>query len=164
MRRGIATAVAVALAVVLGLLLLWPDGEVVRRVVLEVYLFFYKRGVPIWVTPEWYAAALNVLAFVPLGWLAVGLLRMRVSGAVLLLMAGSVLVELVQAAPGLSRDPSALDVLCNASGALLGALAARSVLGPLARRSSGAGGRADQDPRSHEGVHEVEDFGRDHLG
>lgn len=49
------------------LLLLWPSGVQVRRVNLDIYLFGLQRlGIPLWVTPEWYAAAANVLFPAPL--------------------------------------------------------------------------------------------------
>ena len=74
MARRAGTVVAALLALLLGALVLWPDGERVRRLVLDVYLFFLDHGVPPSVTPEHYAAALNILAFVPLGLVAVKML------------------------------------------------------------------------------------------
>ena len=113
--------VAGVLAVALGLLLLWPDGEAVRQVVLRIYLFGLHRGVSPRIGPEVYAAVLNVVVFVPLAWLGVAVLRRRPRTVVLVLVAVSVVAELVQASPWLGRVPSLLDVVCNAAGAVLGA-------------------------------------------
>jgi glycopeptide antibiotics resistance protein len=120
--RRLGLGAAVLLALVLGALLLWPDGEAVRRVVLDVYLFFLERGVPPSVTPEVYATALNVLAFVPLGVIGVAGLRRRVLTTVLVLAGVSALVEAAQLLPALHREASLLDLACNTAGALVGAL------------------------------------------
>lgn len=120
--RGRASvAVSAVLAAALAGLLLWPDGEAVRRVLLDVYLFGLRNGVPPRVGPEVYAAALNVLVFVPLGWIGVVLLRRGVLAVALGLLVVSATVELVQALPALGRVPSVLDVACNAVGGLVGA-------------------------------------------
>lgn len=126
--RRLGTAVAAVLALLLALVLLWPDGYVVNRAVVRVYVFFLERGMPQAVTPEHYATLLNVLAFVPLGWLGVAALRRRIVTTVLVLGGLSALVELVQLLPLLGREASVLDVVCNTGGALLGA-----VLGSLTR-------------------------------
>jgi VanZ family protein len=144
MARRAGTVVAAVLAVLLGALVLWPDGERVRRLVLDVYLFFLQRGVPPSVTPEHYAAALNVLAFVPLGWLGVALGR-RPRTVVLALAAASGLVETLQLLPFLHRDASLLDVACNTAGAAVGALAASAVVGRGGRRLEDAGGEESLD-------------------
>ncbi len=135
MARRLTTTLAVVLAVGLGLVLLWPDGWVVNRLVVDVYVFFLARGMPQAVTPEHYAAALNVLAFVPFGWLGVVGLRRRPWVVVAALAAVSMLVESVQLWPALHRDASPLDVVLNVTGAVVGALA-----GSLAIRRSGRGG------------------------
>ena len=140
------------LAVALGLLLLWPDGEVVRQVILRIYLFGLHRGVPPPVGPEVYATVLNVVAFVPVAWLGVVVLRRRPATVVLVLVALSALAELVQASPWLGRNPSLLDVACNAAGAVIGAL--------LGSRRRGAPDEHDdpglgepRDERLHPGPH-----------
>lgn len=119
-RWGATVLAAVLLAGVLAVLL-WPEGWSLNRAVVAVYVFFLHLGVPASVTPEAYAVVLNVLAFVPLGWLGVVLLRWRPVVVVGALATLSVLVELVQGLPGVSRDPSALDVVLNGAGAVLGA-------------------------------------------
>lgn len=119
MLRRVGTALAVVLTALLGLLLLWPDGELVRQALLRIYLFFLHRGVPPSVTPEVWENALNVVVFVPVAALAVVALRRRPLHVVAFLVLASVAVELVQSL--LARDPSLVDVLCNSTGAVLGA-------------------------------------------
>jgi glycopeptide antibiotics resistance protein len=126
--RRAGTVLAVLLVVAVGALLLWPNGEGVRRLLLDVYLFGLERGVPARVGPEVYATLLNVMAFVPLGWLGVAALHRRVPVVAATLLGASVVVELVQALPVMGRDPSVVDVACNAVGGLLGALLASAVL------------------------------------
>ena len=137
MRRRSGTAVAVGAAVVLVGILLWPDGWAVNRLVVRVYVVFLDLGVPPAVTPEHYAALLNVLAFVPLGWLGVAVLRRRPWVVVAALGAASALVETAQLWPGLRREPSLVDVACNVAGAALGVLAASVVAGRARRRVDG---------------------------
>ena len=103
-------AVAVIATVALAALLLWPDGEAVRMVILRIYLFGLHRGVPARFGPEFYAAVLNVLVFVPIGWAGVVLLRRRALTVALAIFALSATVELVQALPVLGRHPSVVDV------------------------------------------------------
>lgn len=146
-RAGIAAAVL--LATLLGLALLWPDGTAVNRAVVAVYVFFLERGMPQAVLPEHYAALLNVLAFVPLGWLGVVALRRRVRTTVLALAGLSVLAELAQLLPVVHREPSVVDVVANTAGALAGAL---------------LGSRARDEARRDEVVEEPEDVARDDVG
>lgn len=147
--RRAGVGLALVLAVLLLPVLLWPDGEAVRRVVVDVYVFFLERGMPQAVRPEHYAALLNVLVFVPLGWLGVAALHRRVGTTVVALAAVSGLVELVQLLPLLDRQSSLVDVACNTAGAALGALAAS---------------RVDEDPRRDEVVDEPRDVVRDDRG
>jgi glycopeptide antibiotics resistance protein len=116
----VSTAVAVALALVVLAILLWPNGYAVNRGVVAVYAFFLQLGVPPWVKPEAYAALLNVLAFVPLGWLGVVAIGRRPLVVAASLVVLSVTVELAQALPGLARDTSVGDVVLNGLGGLLG--------------------------------------------
>jgi glycopeptide antibiotics resistance protein len=142
--RTVVRGLALLATATLALLLLWPDGEAVRQVLLRVYLFGLARGVPPRIGPEVYATVLNVIVFVPLGWIGVDLLRRRASTVALSLLALSVGVELVQALPALGRAPSLLDVACNAAGGLIGALLGSVV---VRRRHQG----------QHTGVHETTD-------
>ncbi len=79
MLRRVGTVLALVFAVLLGGVLFWPDGSLVNRGVVEVYVVLLDAGVPPAVRPEHYGAALNVVAFVPLGWLGVAWLRRRVA-------------------------------------------------------------------------------------
>ena len=101
------------------------------------------------IRPEHYAALLNVLAFVPLGWLGVAALRVRVLTAVLVLAGLSGAVELVQLLPVMERQASLLDVACNTAGAAVGAFVAS---------------RVRQDAGRDEVVDEPRDVVRDDLG
>lgn len=135
MARRAGSAVAVVLAVALCGVLLWPDGWAVNRLVVRVYLVFLDLGVPTSVTPEHYAAMLNVLAFVALGWLGVAVLGRRPVAVVAVLAAASVLAETAQLWPALRREASLLDVACNVTGALIGAGAASLLVGLTRRRA-----------------------------
>jgi glycopeptide antibiotics resistance protein len=159
--RRVATGAAVVLAVLLTALLLWPDGEVVRRGVVRVYVFFLERGMPPRVTPEVYAVLLNVAVFVPPGWIGVAVLRRPPLRVALALTAFSAAVELTQALPAVGRDSSLLDVACNALGAVTGVVAASVV----SRRGLGHGtGAAVDQARVDQTGDERRDVGRDQLG
>ncbi len=154
MDRRVGTVLAVVLAIALGALLLWPDGWMVNRLVVRVYVVLLDLGVPPSVRPEHYAAALNVLVFVPLGWLGVSALRRPAWLVVAVLAGASAVVETVQLWPGLGREASLFDVACNTLGAGLGALAASAA----ARRRPGdehAGGDEALDERRHPGRDEL---------
>jgi glycopeptide antibiotics resistance protein len=158
--RRVAIGLAAGLAAGLAVVLLWPDGEAVRQAVLRVYVFFLHRGMPASVTPDVYAVVLNVVAFVPLGWVGVVLLRWSVPRVVLVLVALSAAVELLQALPGVGRDPSLLDVACNSLGAVIGALTASLV---RRRRDGRLAAVADQ-ARVDQSGDERRDVGGDRLG
>jgi hypothetical protein len=151
---------AVVLAAALVAVLLWPDGEAVNRAVVRLYVFCLERGMPSSVTPEAYSVVLNVVGFAVLGAIGVALLRWPAVRVALLLTAFSAAVELVQALPSVGRDPSLLDVACNALGALIGAAAASVVR----RRRNGGDGTAHDQAGIHEVADEGRDVGGDHLG
>ncbi len=156
----VAPVLAVVLAVLLVVVLLWPDGWVLNRAVVRVYVFFLERGMPQRVTPEVYAALLNIAVFVPFGWVGVTLLRWPPVRVATALAAASAAVELVQALPAVGRDPSLLDVACNALGAVVGVVAA-SVVG---RRRHGGNGAGDDQSGVDQPGDERGDVGGDHLG
>lgn len=89
--------------------------------------------------PHYYTAfenAVNVLAYMPLGFCIVLLRRRALSGAVLALLTGALLsasIEFIQQFLP-TRIASNLDVLCNASGALAGALLVWPFLHPRWQR------------------------------
>lgn len=146
MRTRVVAVVGAVLGVALAALLLWPDGEAVRRLLIDLYLVGLRSGVPPRIGPEVYAAALNVLVFVPLGWAGVAVLRRRPVTVALGLLALSAAVEAAQALPVLGRVPSVLDVACNAAGGLVGAVLASVVVGR---------GGDDEDTRVDESGDEV---------
>jgi VanZ family protein len=157
--RRVATVLAVVLAAVLLTLLLWPDGSAVNRGVVRLYVFFLDRGMPSSVTPEAYSVLLNVLAFAALGVIGVVLVRWPPVRVVLLLTAFSATVELVQALPSVGREPSLVDVACNALGAAVGVVAASVVR----RRGDRGGGALHDQAGLHEPGDEGRDVGGDHL-
>jgi glycopeptide antibiotics resistance protein len=121
-----------------ALLLLWPNGEQVRRLLLDVYLYgLYDLGLPPWVTPGVYSALGNVLLFAPAGLaLTLALGRRRVWWAVALCVLASVGVELAQATLlSARRVPDVGDVLCNTIGSLLGCTAGTAWLRWTERRA-----------------------------
>jgi glycopeptide antibiotics resistance protein len=131
------TGVGVAYLGGLAVLLLWPNGGQVRRLNLDLYLFFLRLGVPPAVTPGHYAFALNILIFAPPVF-AVALVTRGTSvwwwawaGA---LTSGS--IELLQRLALPSRVPSWSDVVANSLGAVLGAGAALVVRRRTSRRDA----------------------------
>jgi len=89
--------------------------------------------------PHYYTAfenVVNVLAYIPLGFCIVLLRRRALSGAMLALLAGGLLSASVEFAQQFlpTRIASNLDLLCNASGALLGALLVWPFLHPRWQR------------------------------
>jgi hypothetical protein len=160
-RRARVAALAVAVAVVLGVVLLWPDGGVVNRAVVRLYVVLLEAGMPASVTPDVYAVVLNVALFVPLGWLGVSLLRWPPARVVLGLAAFSAAIELVQALPAVRRDASVGDLLCNTLGAAIGVAGASLVRRRRARvrGRAGAGHEAGRDQPVDEGS----DVGGDRL-
>lgn len=116
-------ALAAAVAVGVSALLLWPNQSWVPRLINGLHDHFLALGVPADIRPGYYEAALNVLAFAPLGFAAVVLLRRPLWQVVIALLALSVSAELVQTLSFMDRQPSLRDVLTNGTGAVLGAIA-----------------------------------------
>ena len=156
----LAIVLTVLLAAVLVALLLWPDGELVNRVVVRVYVFFLDLGVPASVTPETYGVLLNIAGFVLLGWLGVAVARWPAVRTAVGLTVLSAAVELVQALPWMGRDPSLLDVACNALGAGIGVTVASVVRG----HRGGSGDLTDHQAGVDQPGDERRDVGGDHLG
>lgn len=116
-------ALAAAVALGVSVLLLWPNQSWVPRLINGLHDHFLALGVPADIRAGHYEAALNVLAFAPLGVAAVVLLRRPLWQVVIALLALSVTAELVQTLPFMDRQPSLRDVLTNGTGAVLGAIA-----------------------------------------
>lgn len=135
-RRVVAGLVLAAYAVFVVVLVLWPNGADINRLNVDLYVFFLYRGMPGRVTPEWYAAGLNVVLLAPLTF--VGALAADRFGWWVWALGGvlaSVAVEVAQATVMSARVASVGDILTNATGAVVGAL-----LGFALRRR---GARAD---------------------
>jgi hypothetical protein len=122
-RRVILLAVLIGYLCAAGVLVLWPDGERVRRILLDVYFFAVDDlGLPRWGGPDGYAVLGNVLLLTPLAvaitvyagwrrwWVAVG------SCALI-----SMIVEWAQTQTGMQRVPEWPDVYANVGGALVAA-------------------------------------------
>ncbi len=106
-----------------ALLLLWPNGERVRRLMLDVYLYgLYHLHLPIWMTPDVYSTIGNVLLFAPAGLaLTLALGRRRVWWALGICLLASVGVEGAQATLlSARRVPEVGDVLGNTIGSGIG--------------------------------------------
>jgi VanZ family protein len=122
-------------AVALAALLLGPWGRQLHRLTVWLYVFF-RSDVPIapdGALPEHYGALLNVLLFVPVGVALALLTRWSWWRIALIATLGSAIVEAAQATI-VERDSSAVDVVTNGVGALLGAAAVIGVRRWLARR------------------------------
>lgn len=120
--------VALAAYLVVGLaLVVSPIGWALNRLTVRMHTaVLHGLGIRSeLLRPETYGLLLNVLLFVPAGWLLARLLP--APGALLVggLAACSALVELVQSG-WLDRQGSLVDVLANAAGAALGVLLARA--------------------------------------
>ena len=120
-RRGAGRVLGIAAACAgFAVLFLWPGAGPVEWVVDALYNFLLAHGVSSHVLPDDYGAALNVVAFVPLGWLGVSRLHWHPALVVLGLVALSVGIEAAQALPWLERTSSVQDVACNTLGAVIG--------------------------------------------
>lgn len=136
MSRRTLRVLTATIALGVSALLLWPNQAWVPHLVNGLHDRFLGLGVPASIRPGHYEAALNVMAFVPLGFAAVVLLRRPLWQVVVALLALSVGAEIVQALPVMDRQPSLRDVLTNGTGAVLGTIAG-SVFRHLRDRNRG---------------------------
>ncbi|MCU1530660.1 MAG: VanZ family protein [Arthrobacter sp.] len=116
---------------VLGLVALWPTpvdrawAEILLKVLRKVLRKLHRWGIPEWVDYSFVESASNVLLFVPLGALVVGMMGRRywwVGTAAGILL--SCLSELAQFFFLPARYPTLADVAANTLGATLGGLLA----------------------------------------
>jgi len=124
-------------AAALAGLTLAPIGWRLNRLTVRLYVLF-RYDVPVapgWAGPEQYGDLLNVLLYVPPAFLLAGT-RLRWWGALLVCVAVSVATELTQELVG--RQGEVGDVVCNATGAVVGVLLA-GLLRRRARRRPAAG-------------------------
>jgi len=138
-RRWIAAMVLVGYLSCVVILLLWPDGEQVRRLLLDVYLYgLHDLGVPPTVTPDDYAAFANALLFLPVTMAAVVWWGRRRALLILMLGCGAgFAAEYLQATLGLARVAEASDALLNAVGATVGTLLGVGIDQLLSRNEHG---------------------------
>lgn len=122
--RRLVGLIALAYAAGVASLLFWPDGERVRRVLLDVYLYGLQHlGIPPSVTPDDYAVAANALLLLPLALVGVIFVGRRWAWGVLVLgVLVGFAVEYLQGALGLARVADLSDALLNAAGGVVGAV------------------------------------------
>ncbi len=139
-RRYVVALLAVY-AVGLVVLVTSPWGWGLNRLTVRLYVLFrYDWPIaPLWVLPEDYGVLLNVVLFVPLGVLLPLATGRAWWWVVLVALAASSAVELVQWR-WLEREGSWGDVAANTLGALVGAVVVTLLRRP--RRSPRAGRRA----------------------
>lgn len=122
-RLQVATAGLIAYAIGVVAVVFTPIGWQLNRLTVWIYYVLGHRPALARVTPEIVGVGLNVLLFIPLGFLLRQLLGTRAALAVAALT--SVGIEVVQLLPGLGREASLTDVASNLLGAGVGiALAA----------------------------------------
>lgn len=124
-RRGSLLALAtVGYVLVLAALVFTPISWALNRFTVRLYVLFrYTWPIaPDWALPEHYGLLLNVVLFVPLGYLMVRLTGRSGWWAIVAALAGSLGIEAVQL--GLDREPSWADVATNTLGGGLGAVLA----------------------------------------
>ena len=118
----------VTYVVVLLLLVMTPISWVLNRLTVRLYVVGAYDLHQRWLLPEHVGYLLNVLLFVPFGALVVLIARWPWWEAALVATALSAAIEIVQYLPVLGREATLVDVVCNALGGLLGAMAAALVL------------------------------------
>ena len=118
----------VTYVVVLLLLVMTPISWVLNRLTVRLYVVGAYDLHQRWLLPEHVGYLLNVLLFVPFGALVVLIARWPWWEAALVATAVSAAIEIVQYLPMLGREATLVDVVCNALGGLLGAMAAALVL------------------------------------
>ena len=118
----------VTYVVVLLLLVMTPISWVLNRLTVRLYVVGAYDLHQRWLLPEHVGYLLNVLLFVPFGALVVLIARWPWWEAALVATAVSAAIEIVQYLPVLGREATLVDVVCNALGGLLGAMAAALVL------------------------------------
>lgn len=131
--RRVLLVVAAAYAVGLVVLVAGPWGWALNRLTVALYVRFrYEWPVaPGWARPEDYGVLLNVLLFVPVGYLLVRLAGRGWWWAVLVAAVGSASIEAAQGLL-LAREAAWVDVAANTTGAAMGAAVAHG----LGRRAS----------------------------
>lgn len=133
--------VLIAIMVPLAFIAFWPNpvDQPVQGQLASVLNFLHRHGIPKWVNYKFVEASANVALFVPIGlvsslafpswpWWRIGLFGLLISCC----------MELGQLLFLHDRFPSALDLVTNTSGSVIGALLAAAVLEKLWARSISA--------------------------
>lgn len=126
--RRVVAALGAAYVLALVLLVTGPWGGALNRLTVRLYTLF-RYDVPIapdWALPQHYGFLLNIVLFVPLGVALVVVARWAWWTAACAGTAASAAIEVVQWL-WLPRHGDWRDLLANALGTLVGALAARWV-------------------------------------
>lgn len=133
--RSLARRIILGLTLLLGslilVLVLLPDGELVRQVNLRVYLALLQRGLTGGLTADQWSTILNAAIVVPLAAGLVAGTRLRAWAVVVGLGLVSATVELVQLTPVMNRQGDLWDIVANTLGAVLGALVGLVIRGLL---------------------------------
>ncbi|OAE02761.1 teicoplanin resistance protein VanZ [Arthrobacter sp. OY3WO11] len=133
--------VLIAMLVPLAFIAFWPSpvDQPVQGQLAAVLNFLHRHGIPVWFNYRFVEASANVALFVPVGvvsslafpgwlWWRIGLFGLLISCC----------MELGQLLFLHNRFPSALDLVTNTSGSVIGALLAAAVLERLRARSISA--------------------------
>ncbi|MBT2518495.1 VanZ family protein [Streptomyces sp. ISL-90] len=153
-RRWWLVACAVAYAAALGIVLLWPvhvDGEGGLFPSRPILTFLEGFGIPAWASYPWVEFGANATLFAPLGALWVAAARdPRARDVATAAAVGAAVSVAAEAAQGLfisARTVDARDVLANAVGAVLGAVAIVALDRALGRQgvAAAASGRLPAD-------------------
>ncbi|MGV8883937.1 MAG: VanZ family protein [Rhodoglobus sp.] len=129
-RVWLATLGLVASVAIILLATMWPTplDQGYQGAINKVMAVLHRNGVPKWFGYNKLEFSANIAMFIPLGFLVALLLPQKVWWLALLLCPGlSVAIELIQGAVLDARVSSALDVLANSLGALIGILVAVAI-------------------------------------
>jgi len=129
-RVWLATAGLVASIVVILLATMWPTplDQGYEGAIDKVLAVLHRNGIPEWFGYNKLEFSANIAMFIPLGFLVALLLPQKMWWLALILCpALSVAIELVQGAVLDARVSSALDVVANSLGALIGILVAVAI-------------------------------------
>jgi glycopeptide antibiotics resistance protein len=122
MTRRTALLLSAAYGGWLMVLVLTPISPVLNDLTVRLYMIYrYDLSLPGNVLPQDFGYLLNVLLFIPVGWIVVLVVRRSFGVAVLFAVLVSMAIELVQLVPALHRDATLSDVITNALGGLIGA-------------------------------------------
>lgn len=133
--------VLIAMFIPLALIAYWPSpvDQPIQGQLAGVLDFLHAHGMPALINYKFVEASANVALFIPLGFVAAHAFpenRWWQTGAFGLLVSGC--IELGQLLFLHNRFPSALDLVANTGGAVIGAVLAAGVLNKLNARATAA--------------------------